>query len=191
MIRKIKTENNKCTFEIYHKNPYMCFNTANSIRRALISDVETYAPYNVLIKTNTSCQPDEYIAHRIGLIPFLKTNKYEENDTMKINVSEKVVTAEDIQGNSFTTIHKKSPIIKLIKNQTLDLEILFNKGTGAKHARYSPTAGVGFEIKSDNTISFSFESINGENPCKHLLTALEHIVTRIHNVKYQIEKINS
>ena len=65
-MKNMVVDGEKCTFEMNGD-----YSTANAIRRVLVSDVETYAPSEVIIHTNTSCQPDEYIAHRIGLIPFL------------------------------------------------------------------------------------------------------------------------
>jgi len=42
---------------------------ANSLRRIMISEVPSMAVELVKIINNTSCLNDEYIAHRIGLIP--------------------------------------------------------------------------------------------------------------------------
>lgn len=42
---------------------------ANSLRRVLLAEIETIAIHNVKVYENTSSLPDEYIAHRMGLLP--------------------------------------------------------------------------------------------------------------------------
>ena len=41
----------------------------NAVRRTLLSDLYMWAPKEILIRSNMSCQTDEYLAHRIGMIP--------------------------------------------------------------------------------------------------------------------------
>lgn len=47
---------------------------ANSLRRIIMSEVPTMAIEFVNVKNNTSVMNDEYIAHRIGLIPLVSSN---------------------------------------------------------------------------------------------------------------------
>ncbi|KAL4466886.1 hypothetical protein ABPG74_010483 [Tetrahymena malaccensis] len=55
----------KCEFTLENCD----ISLANSLRRILLAEIETIAIHNVKVYENTSSLPDEYIAHRLGLIP--------------------------------------------------------------------------------------------------------------------------
>ena len=50
------------------------FSIINSLRRTIISEVPTMAIDLVFIETNTSCLHDEFIVHRLGLLPLFSEN---------------------------------------------------------------------------------------------------------------------
>lgn len=54
-----------CEFELTHASTAF----ANALRRVMIAEVPTFAFEHVEFRQNTSPLPDEFIAHRLGLIP--------------------------------------------------------------------------------------------------------------------------
>ena len=82
----------------------------NAIRRTLLSDIVTEAPCRVRVHVNTSCHTDEYIAHRIGLIPFTRVGN---GDQMTLDVSGQcVVTSDMFVGPAFTARYTGIEILR-------------------------------------------------------------------------------
>ncbi|KAG5726060.1 DNA-directed RNA polymerase II subunit RPB3 [Termitomyces sp. T112] len=54
------------------KNVDLAF--ANSLRRVMMADIPTVAIDMVEIEINTTVLPDEFIAHRLGMVPLISTN---------------------------------------------------------------------------------------------------------------------
>ncbi|EIM82696.1 insert subdomain of RNA polymerase alpha subunit [Stereum hirsutum FP-91666 SS1] len=65
---------------------------ANSLRRVMMADLPTIAIDMVEIETNTTVLPDEFIAHRLGMIPLVSANcdeamRYNRDCTCATNCS--------------------------------------------------------------------------------------------------------
>ncbi|GMH51890.1 hypothetical protein TrRE_jg574, partial [Triparma retinervis] len=61
----ISSSQSSLSFELYDTDVSM----ANTLRRCMIAEVPTLAIDLVEFSNNTSCLQDEYIAHRLGMIP--------------------------------------------------------------------------------------------------------------------------
>ena len=146
----------------------------NAFRRALISEISTWAPCTITIRRNTSCQTDEYIAHRIGLIPFRRIGPSNE---LSVHVKGRTVLGSDFVGG-FEAVHPNIEVIVLGANSEFDATILFDKQKACTHARYGACAAVGM-VKVDNAgrhkISFELHdnTLAAKTICLEALDALD------------------
>ena len=146
----------------------------NAIRRSLLSDLVAEAPCEVEVRRNTSCQTDEFLAHRIGQIPFRRVGN---GDTMDLRVEGRSAWSSALTGCAFEPCVEVE-IMRLIGDQALELTVHFDEGTGRKHARYCRAAGVGMErVGSEHRIEF--EMIDGSDAKSWLRKAVEAFDSRL------------
>ncbi|MFH0927321.1 MAG: hypothetical protein V1822_01955 [Candidatus Micrarchaeota archaeon] len=158
---KLKIENedkNSMQFVLSKSTPAF----ANMVRRYSMSWVPVFAVDKVTFYENSSTLFDEYIAHRIGLLP-LKLGAGVRDD-------EEVLFSLDAQGPATvyssaltSTVDKvkvatdKVPLLRLLEHQNLRLEAKAISGIGRKHAKWQ--AGMsGYEILDNGDFKFEFES---------------------------------
>ncbi|OQO12863.1 hypothetical protein B0A48_02327 [Cryoendolithus antarcticus] len=174
---------------------------ANSLRRAILAEIPTIAIDLVTITTNTSVLADEFIAHRLGLVPLsakdvdkLQYSRDCDNCTdycencsvvLTLDVENRTsdehihVFAKDLFLSSqsgyrpHNTLHnsattddlpemgtpicsdedRNGPLIcKLRKGQALKIKAVAKKGIAIEHAKWAPTAAVGFEYDPWNKL---------------------------------------
>jgi DNA-directed RNA polymerase II subunit RPB3 len=136
----------------------------------------------VEIEANTSVIPDEFLSHRLGLIPLDSTNiddkliysrdcicdLYCERCSVTLTLHARctsdepmTVYARDLvvaEGAQLGTPVISDPdgqgsiIAKLRKNQELKLKCIAKKGIAKEHSKWSPVAAVGFEYDPHNAL---------------------------------------
>jgi DNA-directed RNA polymerase subunit D len=135
---------------------------ANAVRRYSMNHLPILAIDTVTMYENSSPIFDEYIAHRIGLVP-IKTPK---NLPASVEISfvldaqgPREVYSGDMKSSDagIDVAEPKIPIVTLSEGQSLRLEGKAVPGSGRKHAKFQ--AGiVAYEDKEDGTFSFKAES---------------------------------
>lgn len=150
-----------------NKSDYlMKFNTKNiplsminGLRRIIYSDIETYCFGNFNFIQNNTILHDEYIGHRISLIPIMRQDDFDEKEiddlefTLDIenNSTEHLnVYTDDIKCNKeFTNIPKRVPITILKPNEKINIKFSLVYGNGKEHAKFIPVSVAVFRNIAD------------------------------------------
>ncbi|MGC8652044.1 MAG: DNA-directed RNA polymerase subunit D [Candidatus Micrarchaeia archaeon] len=163
---------------------------ANALRRTVINDVKTFAVDVVTFYENTSAMFDEYIAHRIGLVPILTpSGKYSESDEVLFTldaIGPKTVYSSELetQDKHIKVANGNIPIIKLYNDQKLRLEAKAVLGSGYKHAKFQP-GFVTFSEAGDGAFEFYIETF-GQMPPKEIL---ERALDALREELGEVEKV--
>jgi len=151
----------------------------------MLAEIPTVAVDLVEIEKNTSVLPDEFIAHRLGLIPLyaqrVEDMKYvrdcdcatsdcsnctikltlhvkcENEDIMPVYSKDLIISQEGVNRDIGRPVISDPAgngvlIAKLRKRQEIKLTCVVTKGIAKEHAKYAPTAAIGFEYDPNNTL---------------------------------------
>ena len=160
-VEEFKMEIQKINFD--KKKERICFALrdstpafANLLRRMIMENVPTLAIEEVEFKNNDSILYDEIIAHRLGLIPLktdLKTYNLPDNCKCKgkgcarcsviLTLTEKgpkTVYASSLKSKDpkVKPVNSQTPLVKLLKDQKLQLTATAILGQGREHTKWSP-----------------------------------------------------
>ena len=196
-VNKVKVDGNTLTFTLKGANVSL----ANALRRALMSQVPTMAIDEVDVFENTSSLFDEYLAHRLGLIPLttdLKTYELQEKPTAKNTViltldvvGPKTVYSGDFKSkdSKIKPVYDNIPIMKIKENQSIRLEAKAILGTGKKHAKFQPCIASYQIIKETNgkgDFDFFIESFGNHDPKSLLKTAAKILEDKTAELEKQL-----
>lgn len=133
---------------------------ANALRRTFMAEVETLAVDEVRVYENTSSIFDEYIAHRLALVPLRADPMIKEGEVVLYLEKEGPGTVYsgdlEVKGRGVEVVDKKIPIVKLAQGQVVRMEAVARPGKGKEHAKWQtgvvtlkPVAKISGELKDD------------------------------------------
>jgi DNA-directed RNA polymerase subunit D len=150
-IEKISSSENKMTFLLKKSTPAY----SNALRRIMLTQVPVMAIENIEFSKNNSALYDEVLAHRLGLISLttdLKSYELPVSDedienkkakcTLQLTLKEKgpkTVYASDLKtaDPKVKPVFGKTPLVKLLKDQEVELTATAILGKGKTHAKWS------------------------------------------------------
>lgn len=174
----VSFDNQRCIFVINNPSSIL-----NSLRRSLLNDVKNIAADSVTIRANTSCQTDEYISHRIGMIPF-RARSDAELLHGELSVDDKTAWASEILGNVSPLVD--IPIMKMARGQSLNLSVCFAEGTGADHVKFSRIGAVAYRVTPKKG-QVKFDVMPTMCPNAYLLSAINSLIQRLDDARYFVE----
>ncbi|HVC58425.1 MAG TPA: DNA-directed RNA polymerase subunit D [Candidatus Acidoferrales bacterium] len=167
---------------------------ANALRRIATNHVSSFAIDRVTFYENTSPMFDEYIAHRIGLIPIHTPNDgYSETDEILFTLEAtgpKTVYSRELETSDKEVKVENGdiPLIKLSAGQRVRIDGKAVLGSGIKHAKFQP-ALVTYDQVGDREFNFYIESF-GQMPPKEIINkAFAKIKEEIKEVVKQAKKL--
>ncbi len=166
---------------------------ANAIRRAATGMVQTFAINSVTFYENTSAMFDEYIAHRIGLVPIKTPRKPSESEEVVFTLDAtgpKTVYSSELQTSDkeVCVANDKIPLIKLGKEQKLKIECKASVGIGYNHAKFQPGM-LSYEDVAEGTFNFYLESFGQMKPQEILDKAISYITDELKDTAKNVKKL--
>ncbi len=167
----------------------------NAIRRYVIGNVPVYAIDKVIFYENKTSFFDEYIAHRIGMIPLKVDDSLKEEDIGFYLDEEgpKVVYSSSLKSNDdrAKVALDNIPIITLREGQTLRLEGRVKKSVGREHSKFqSGISSFGVEKEDGDNISGKMfvETLYHFDPKTLFFKAIERIEEDLEDFSSSLKK---
>jgi len=145
-------EKSKISFILKESTPAF----ANTLRRLVIEEVPVMAIEDVEFRKNSSILYDEFVAHRLGMMPLttdIRSYTLPEKCKcegkgcarcqLKVTLKAKgpcMVYASELKTRdpAVKPVYPKTPIVKLLKGQSLEFEATAVLGKGRQHSKWCP-----------------------------------------------------
>ena len=168
------------------------FSFANALRRTMINNVGCLAIDSVTFYENSSAMFDEYIAHRIGLIPIHTPKGYDEKDEVVFSLSAEgpaTVMSKDLISTSkdVKVANGNIPIIKLAQGQSIKLDGKAIFSSAIKSSKFQPGL-VTYKVKGEGKFEFYIETFGQMPPLEIAHRALNIISDNLKDVSKEIKK---
>jgi DNA-directed RNA polymerase subunit D len=168
------------------------YGIANAIRRSAINLVGCFAIDTVTFYENSSALFDEYLAHRIGLIPILTPKGYDEKDEIVFSLEAEgpaTVYSKEMKSSdkNVKVANPDIPIIKLAEGQRIRLDGKAIMGRGARSAKFQPGI-VSYKTKNGKDFEFYLESFGQMNANEIMRRALDIISSGLKDVHKDLKK---
>lgn len=179
-IQNVRTNDNRVTTGTFATTDVAL---VNAFRRAMMSEITTYAINFVIYKTNHSPRSDEALAFRLGALPIDQTRLVIPQGQTELRVPFYAkgplhVTTAHLRGLPFKNVH---PIVQLRQDEIIDCELVVQQGKGKDHIKWRPVAQCNFWDNDSGTFDFSFKSINMMEPGEIIRQALAGIPDAVNN----------
>ncbi|MGD0729473.1 MAG: DNA-directed RNA polymerase subunit D [Candidatus Micrarchaeaceae archaeon] len=167
---------------------------ANALRRIATNHVKSFAINTVTFYENSSAIFDEYIAHRIGLVP-IKTPStgYSDEDEILFTLEAegpRIVYSKELESRDkeVKVANDAIPIIKLAAEQKIRIDCKAIMGNGATHAKFQPGL-ITYDQIDDSTFNFYVETF-GQMPPKEIINkAFSAIKDELKEVEKEVKKL--
>ena len=166
---------------------------ANAIRRYAMSHVPVLAIEKITMYENSSQLFDEYLAHRIGLLPIKTPKGLPASAEITFTLDEvgpKKVYAVNLKSSDagISVAEPGIPIGTLFEEQALRLEGVATLGTGREHAKHQ--AGVvSYEDKEDGTLVIKAESFLSMSAKEMLLRGCDVLEKELAALSKEVSKL--
>lgn len=163
IVSHVEITNNAVEFQVENIFP----SYLNALRRILIAELDVYAFHYIKMQTNTTKIPEEFLAHRFGLIPIKRESENKTMNEIECTLQLKNTTQKEIPVYSHD-IHCESNEISIFPNillffihpgQEINVKCYARVGKGKNHNKWCPVSATRFYNLSENVFQFKSEVI--------------------------------